>query len=85
MNTMTMVRTMDDLGFRRPASLADWLTYPDRLSVEQSAFLVGVSTDLVENWIDTGAVDAFDAPDGSTLVDKASLREFWDLVHEWKR
>ena len=81
-----MVRTMDlSPDFRRPASLADWLTAPDRLSVDQSAFLVGVDAQLIDDWVNTGAVDAFDAPDGSTLIDKASLREFWDLVHEWNR
>jgi hypothetical protein len=64
--------------------MVDWLSYPERLSVDQAAFLVGVPTDLIEGWITTGGVDAFDGAQGETLVDKMSLREFWDLVHEEK-
>lgn len=71
-----------DPGFRRPATLADWLCSPERLSVAQSAFLVGMPEQFIEDWVTTGAVDAYDDADGATLVDRDSLRDFWELVHD---
>jgi hypothetical protein len=62
--------------------MVDWISYPDRLSMKQAAFLVGRPVDEIEEWVNTGAVDAWDGVDGSTLVDKASLREFWELYWE---
>ena len=81
MSTLLQTRPMENLS-RRPATLVDWISYPDRLSIAQAAFLVGRPTAQIEEWIDTGAVDAWDGDDGDTLVDKASLREFWELVWE---
>ena len=66
----------------RPATLVDWLSYPDRLSMSQAAFLVGRPVAQIEEWVNTAAVDAWDAADGGTLVDKASLREFWEMYWE---
>jgi len=78
-----MVRTMENLSqARRPATLVDWISAPDRLSIAQAAFLVGQSANQIEEWINTGAVDAWDGAAGETLVDKASLREFWEMVWE---
>lgn len=78
-----MVRTMDDLvSIRRPATLVDWVSYPDRLTFDQAAFLVGQPVEQVAEWANTAAVDAWDGPDGSTLIDKASLREFWEIYWE---
>lgn len=83
MNTLLKVRPMENLvESPRPATLVDWISYPDRLSMEQAAFLVGQPEGQIEEWINTGAVDAWDGADGSPQVDKASLREFWELVWE---
>lgn len=42
MSTLLQARPMENLSqSRRPATLVDWITYPDRLSVEQAAFLLG--------------------------------------------
>jgi hypothetical protein len=67
---------------RRPATLVDWITYPDRLSVEQAAFLVGRPIAEIDEWINTAAVDAWDGANGATLIDKVSLRELWELLWE---
>jgi hypothetical protein len=73
---------MDLLQSPRPATLVDWISYPDRLRMEQAAFLVGRPVAEIEEWVDTAAVDAWDGAAGETLVDKASLREFWELFWE---
>jgi hypothetical protein len=85
MNTLLKAHngTMQNLvAVARPATMVDWLSYPDRLSMTQAAFLVGRPVAEIEEWINTGAVDAWDGADGATQVDKASLREFWELVWE---
>jgi len=86
MKTLQLARngsTMQDLAaVARPATLVDWLSYPDRLSMSQAAFLVGRPVAQIEEWVNTAAVDAWDAADGGTLVDKASLREFWEMYWE---
>lgn len=83
MSTLLKVRPVVNLtDSPRPATLVDWISYPERLSIEQAAFLVGQPEDQIEEWIETGAVDSWDDTDGSTQVDKASLREFWELVWE---
>lgn len=66
----------------RPATMVDWLSYPDRLTLNQAAFLVGRPASQIEEWVDTAAVDAWDGSDGETLIDKASLREFWEIYWE---
>lgn len=80
MNTLLKTQPMENLAEElRPATLVDWISYPDRLSMEQAAFLVGRSVTEIEEWVLTAAVDAWDGAEGETLVDKASLREFWEL------
>ena len=66
----------------RPATMVDWLSYPDRLSMSQAAFLVGRPVTQIDEWVTAGAVDAWDGAAGETLVDKASLREFWEMYWE---
>lgn len=64
----------------RPASLVDWSMAPQWVAVDFAAFLVGVAADVVQEWIDQGLVEA-DERSGVTLVERASLREFWEIVH----
>lgn len=83
MNTLLKVRPMENLvKSPRPATLVDWISYPDRLSMSQAAFLVGRPVAEIEEWVETAAVDAWDGANGETLVDKASLREFWEMYWE---
>jgi hypothetical protein len=72
MNELSMVQ--------RPASLVDWSMAPAWVAVDNAAFLVGMAAEVVQDWIDQGLVEADDRS-GVTLVERASLREFWEIVH----
>jgi len=75
MNTMTAVTKNN-----RPASLVDWSTAPQWVSVDFAAFLVGVDVERIHEIVMLAGVDAIDR-NGETLIDRDSLREFWDLYH----
>lgn len=62
----------------QPATMVDWYAAPQWLTVDQSAFLLGVTPATIEFLIDDGAVDLV-CRDGAELIDKHDLREFWDL------
>ena len=66
---------------RRPASLVDWSTAPQLVPMARAAFLLGLDVAAIDEIVSLGGVDAVDR-DGETLIDKASLREFWELYHE---
>ncbi len=72
--------TMDSTQPRR-ATLVDWYAAPALVTVDQSSFLCGISTDAVHEIMDTGGVDLVEQ-DGDVLIDKASLREFWEIYWE---
>lgn len=61
----------------RLATLVDWYAAPDWVTVDQSAFLLGVTPDKVESFVDSGGVDLV-CRDGAELINKRDLREFWD-------
>lgn len=68
----------------RRATMVDWFASPALLTVDQSAFLLGVDVATIQELIQAGGIDAVEA-DGALLVDKASLRDFQDALHEVTR
>ena len=69
------------MDVRRPASLVDWSTAPQLVPMARAAFLLGVDRAVIDEIVSLGGVDAVER-DGQTLIDKASLREFWELYHD---
>ena len=66
---------------QRPATLVDWYAAPELVTVDQSSFLCGISLDAIKEIIDTGGV--YTVEQGKELlIDKASLREFWEIYWE---
>lgn len=66
---------------RRPVSLGDWSTAPEWVDVDLAAFLLDVDVATVDEIIDMAGVDAIER-DGETLIDRESLREFWEIYHD---
>jgi hypothetical protein len=75
MNNMIAV-TMNE----RPASLVDWSMVSEWITIDLAAFLIGVDAATIDEIIDLAGVDAMER-DGETLIDRESLREFWDIYH----
>lgn len=67
--------------FTRRATLVDWHASPALLTVDQSAFLLGVDVAAIRELIEAGGIDAVQQRD-ALLVDKASLWDFQDALHE---
>ena len=60
----------------RLATLVDWYAAPEWVTVDQSAFLLGVTPDTKESLIDAGGVELVCG--SADLINKGDLREFWD-------
>ncbi len=67
----------------RPATLVDWYAAPKLVTVDQSSFLCGVSQVVIQEIIEAGGVELVES-DGEILIDKASLREYWEIYWELK-
>ncbi len=66
----------------RLPSLVDWILAPEWVTPEQAAFLMGRGYDLatIHELMTIGAFDLRDAPDGATLIERASLREYQEAL-----
>ena len=73
---------MDSTPQRR-STLVDWYAAPELVTVDQSSFLCGLSPDAIQEIMDTGGVDMVEKGE-EVLIDKASLREFWEIYWELK-
>ena len=59
------------------ATLIDWVTFPDWLSLDEACHLTGYDQATVVQWlVDDGAVDL----DNNGLIEKRSLSEFLDAL-----
>lgn len=58
-----------------------WVSAPPLVDRQTAAYLLGVDDQVVQQIIDAGGVELVDRADG-TLIDKASLREFWEIYWE---
>lgn len=65
----------------RPATLVDWAMAPDLLGVAIAARLVGRTEADIWQVIEQGGVETI-GDNGAVLIDKRSLREFWEIVCE---
>lgn len=61
----------------RLATLVDWYAAPDWVTVDQSAFLLGVSPNTVRSFIDAGDLQLV-CRDEAQLIAKHELRQFWE-------
>lgn len=66
---------------KRPASLVDWSMSSQWVDVDFAAYLLGVDTSLINELVSLAGVEAVER-DGEMLIERDSLREFWDLYHE---
>ena len=66
----------------RLPSLVDWVYSPDWVTPEQAAFLMGRGYDLatIHELMTIGAFDLLDAADGATLIERASLRKYQEVL-----
>jgi len=69
------------MNTHRPASLVDWSFSPRLLPVARAAFLLGRDEATIQEIVELGGVDVVEQ-DGQTLIDRDSLREFWDVYHD---
>ncbi len=68
----------------RPATLVDWAVSPELVTVDQSAFLLGVDVATMRAIIDAGGVDLVERGE-DTLIDLATLRAYWETYWELAR
>ncbi len=66
---------------RLVATLVTWAFAPDWLTVDEAAFLLGCSRELVLELVDQCCVDA-EWRDGQWLIEKQSLSEFQESLFE---
>ena len=53
---------------------------PDWVSIDLAAFLTGLDAGAIDQAITLAGVEAMER-DGKLLIDRDSLRDFWEMVH----
>jgi hypothetical protein len=76
-----MTTTLQQRHLERPATLVAWVAAPALITCAMAQQLLGVDENTLQAIIAAGGVDLVQR-NGSTLLDKASLREFWEIYWE---
>lgn len=67
---------------QQPAGLVAWATAPKLIDKRTAAYLCGVDVETIQQIIDANGVELVDIENGESLIDRVSLREFWEIYTE---
>jgi hypothetical protein len=79
--TDTTIQKLLNRHVERPATLVSWAAAPALIDRETAQYLIGVDEQILDEIITAGGVDLVER-NGDTLIDKATLREFWEIFWE---
>jgi hypothetical protein len=77
-----VVRGKISMTQQQPAGMVAWATAPQLIDRQTAAYLCGVDVETIQQIIDANGVELVDAENGDCLIDRASLREFWEICTE---
>jgi hypothetical protein len=79
--TNTTIQKLLNRHVERPATLVSWVAAPALIDRQTAKHLIGVDDEILDEIIAAGGADLVES-NGDTLIDKATLREFWEIFWE---